>query len=143
MSADDYEHGVLNVLTALTVVGDISRTHFSALISKWNTLKARADQLMYNPVVITNGAGDVVATGMLLVEEKLIHECGLVGHIEDIAVREDQQGKQLGKILIDHLSMLGKTAGCYKVILDCDEKNVGFYEKCGYKRAGVEMQMRL
>jgi glucosamine-phosphate N-acetyltransferase len=27
---------------------------------------------------------------------------------------------------------VGKTVGCYKVILDCSEKNVPFYEKCGF-----------
>ena len=30
----------------------------------------------------------------------------------------------------------------YKIILDCDEKNVKFYEKCGFNNAGVEMQIR-
>jgi len=34
---------------------------------------------------------------------------------------------------------IGKAAGCYKVILDCAEKNIGFYEKCGFKRKEVTM----
>jgi glucosamine-phosphate N-acetyltransferase len=29
--------------------------------------------------------------------------------------------------------------GCYKSILDCSEANEGFYVKCGFKRAGLEM----
>jgi glucosamine-phosphate N-acetyltransferase len=28
---------------------------------------------------------------------------------------------------------------CYKVILDCDEANVGFYEKAGLVRKEVQM----
>ena len=30
-------------------------------------------------------------------------------------------------------------AGCYKVILDCSEANVPFYEKCGLERKEVQM----
>ena len=25
----------------------------------------------------------------------------------------------------------GREAGCYKIILDCDKGNTGFYDKCG------------
>lgn len=32
-----------------------------------------------------------------------------------------------------------KGAGCYKVILDCGESNVAFYEKCGLTRKEVQM----
>ena len=28
---------------------------------------------------------------------------------------------------------------CYKVILDCEDHNQKFYEKCGFHRKGVEM----
>ena len=30
-------------------------------------------------------------------------------------------------------------AGCYKVILDCSEENVPFYEKCGLTKKEVQM----
>ena len=33
--------------------------------------------------------------------------------------------------------------GCYKVILDCSESNVAFYEKNGFKRYGVAMRYDL
>lgn len=31
--------------------------------------------------------------------------------------------------------------GCYKVILDCDEKNTAFYEGLGYKRKATHMAL--
>jgi glucosamine-phosphate N-acetyltransferase len=37
-------------------------------------------------LVILNERDMVVAVDSVVVEQKLIHECGLVGHIEDIAV---------------------------------------------------------
>lgn len=134
----------------LTTVGDISQSEFASIVEYWNTVTISPlfsdgkDQNIYkyNPYVITDGTDRVVATGNVIIERKVIHRGGLVGHIEDIAVAKDQQGKKLGLILIQQLSEVAKEAGCYKVILDCDEKNVGFYEKCGYKRAGVEMDLR-
>jgi glucosamine-phosphate N-acetyltransferase len=87
----------------------------------------------------------------------------MVGHIEDIAVSKDQQGKKLGLRIIQALDHIAQKVGCYKVgpsicvlhcaivfvgrnadvcvqtILDCSEANEGFYVKCGYKRVGLEM----
>lgn len=145
----DYKD-VVETLNVLTTVGDISQSEFASIVEYWNTVTISPlfgdgkDQNIYkyNPYVITDGTDRVVATGNVIIERKVIHRGGLVGHIEDIAVAKDQQGKKLGLILIQQLSEVAKEAGCYKVILDCDEKNVGFYEKCGYKRAGVEMDLR-
>lgn len=51
----------------------------------------------------------------------------------------DVQGKQFGLRVIQALDHIAEQMGCYKAILDCSEKNEGFYVKCGYKRAGVQM----
>ena len=40
---------------------------------------------------------------------------GLVGHIEDIAVAKDQQGKKLGLSIIQALDHVAEKVGCYKV----------------------------
>lgn len=68
-----------------------------------------------------------------------IHNLGIVGHIEDIAVAKDQQGKKLGLRIIQALDFVAEQVGCYKSILDCSEANEGFYVKCGFRRAGLEM----
>lgn len=137
LEASDYANDYLETLKVLTTVGDISESSFIKLIQHWQTYSS-----IYHPHVITNPQGKVVATGMLLVELKAIHECGKVGHIEDISVALTEQGKKLGNYMVCSLSRLAKEQGCYKVILDCGEHNVGFYEKCGYKQAGVEMAQR-
>ena len=81
----------------------------------------------------------VVASGTILIETKLIHNNGKIGHIEDIVVDKGYRGFGLGKLMIDHLSTYAKNQGCYKCILDCSEDNILFYEKCGYKLKGVQM----
>lgn len=93
----------------------------------------------YYILVICDTSGTVVGTGAVLVERKFIHNMGLVGHIEDIAVADHQQGKKLGLRIIQALDSVAERVGCYKSILDCSEANEGFYVKCGFKRAGLEM----
>ncbi|CUS25076.1 LAQU0S26e00474g1_1 [Lachancea quebecensis] len=144
VESSDYE-GVVETLKVLTVVGDVTKEQFEETVAYWNevTVKSKGESMKaYNPHVITDDSGKVVATGNVFIERKVLHDCGLVGHIEDIAVAKNQQGKKLGQLLIEHLSDLALSRGCYKVILDCDEKNVGFYQKCGYSIKGVEMDRR-
>ncbi|RLV95780.1 Glucosamine 6-phosphate N-acetyltransferase [Spathaspora sp. JA1] len=137
LKLSDYSNNYCETLKGLTTVGNISPEQFEDLYNHWSSLPE-----LYRPHVITDSTGLIVATGMLFVERKLIHECGLVGHIEDISVYEREQGKKLGIYLVTSLAKLAKQAGCYKVILDCSEENVPFYNKCGFKICGIEMSQR-
>jgi glucosamine-phosphate N-acetyltransferase len=83
--------------------------------------------------------GGYLANGLTASRRSSIHGLGLVGHIEDIAVSKDQQGKKLGLRIIQALDFIAEKIGCYKSILDCSEANEGFYIKCGFRRAGLEM----
>ncbi|KAF2666178.1 glucosamine 6-phosphate N-acetyltransferase [Microthyrium microscopicum] len=138
LCAADFSEGFLDVLRVLTTVGDISEQQFA---DRYAYMKKHNDA--YFLVVVEDSARPqgmrCVGTGCLVVERKFIHELGLVGHIEDIAVAKDQQGKKLGLRLIQALDGVAEAVGCYKTILDCSDANEGFYVKCGYKRAGLEM----
>ncbi|PHH76758.1 hypothetical protein CDD80_1244 [Ophiocordyceps camponoti-rufipedis] len=153
----DYDDGFLDCLRVLTTVGDISKSDFEAQYERMRR------QESYYIIVIEDGKAAVVATGALIVERKLyvpspfqqlpcsqlviisndednsIHNLSAVGHIEDIAVAKDQQGKKLGLRLIQALDFVAERVGCYKSILDCSEANEGFYLKCGFRRAGLQM----
>jgi len=131
----DYGAGFLDCLRVLTTVGEITEEQFA---ERYEWL-ARADSGYFILVIEDSSVGRVVGTGALIVERKFIHHLGLVGHIEDIAVDKDQQGKKLGLRIIQALDLIAEKVGCYKSILDCSEANEGFYIKCGFKRAGLEM----
>ena len=95
---------------------------------------------MYKIIVIEDRAtGKLVGSGSVIIERKFIRNTGLCAHIEDIVVDKEQRGARLGLRIIKVLSALAEVNGCYKVILDCEEHNVKFYEKCGFKRKEVEM----
>ncbi|GMM31449.1 glucosamine 6-phosphate N-acetyltransferase [Martiniozyma asiatica (nom. inval.)] len=129
----------LSVLSQLTTVGEVSIDQFKQFVNI--QLPDNSNDAGYYTYVIREN-DKLVAIATLLVEIKLIHGFSKVGHIEDVAVDSNQRGRGLGKILIEHLISQGLEKGCYKIILDCDVKNVGFYEKCGMKNAGIEMETR-
>jgi glucosamine-phosphate N-acetyltransferase len=85
----------------------------------------------------------VVGTASLLVEEKFIHGAGLSSHIEDVAVHRDFQKQGIGAALVGYLLQEARRLGCYKVILNCREGNVPFYEKMGFRRHDVGMRLDL
>ena len=124
----------MDCLAQLTIIGDISRDTF---IDRFNYMKNHEE--IYNPCVVTDETGKIVAAGTLLLEKKFIRNCGQCGHIEDIVVDSTQRGKNLGKILLQVLKELAMKLGCYKVILDCEEGKVQFYEKCGFIEKGRQM----
>ncbi|KAK2744124.1 Glucosamine-phosphate N-acetyltransferase-like protein [Myotisia sp. PD_48] len=130
----DYLNGYLDVLSVLTKVGEFSTDLWN---QRFDWISSRNDE--YFLLVICDGTGRVVGTGSLIVERKFIHSAGLVGHIEDIAIERGQQGKKLGLRMIHALDYVAEKVGCYKSILDCSEPNEGFYIKCGFRRAGLEM----
>lgn len=135
LQRDDYHKGFLDVLRVLTSVGDISEEAWNERY-EWMSTSGNSS---YYLLCILDSTSRIVGTGALLVERKFIHNLGLVGHIEDIAISKDQQGKRLGLRMIQALDYVAEKVGCYKSILDCSEANEGFYVKCGFKRAGLEM----
>lgn len=118
----DFHLGYLDVLRVLTTVGDISESMWN---ERYDYLFKRNDE--YYMIVICDGAGKIVGTGSLIVERKFIHALGLVGHIEDIAVAQDQQGKKLGLRIIQTLDYVAEKVGCYKVFFPFLLSNLGYF----------------
>lgn len=81
----------------------------------------------------------VVGAGTLFIEYKFIRELALKGHIEDIVVSKEHQGKGLGKMIVAELVEESKRRGCYKVALCTAPDKVGFYQKCGFTEKEREL----
>lgn len=88
-------------------------------------------------------SGKIVGTGTLLVEQKIIHDMGKVGHIEDIVIDSMSRGVGLGEKLVKHLKEAAFQLGCYKLILNCSVDKKGFYQKCGFQQKGEIMESRV
>jgi N-acetylglutamate synthase-like GNAT family acetyltransferase len=85
----------------------------------------------------------VIGTASLLVEQKFIHQGGMVGHIEDVSVRLGYEKMGVGTALVRHATEQARKLGCYKVILDCSENLIPFYESLGFRCHAVQMRTEL
>lgn len=133
LTKDDFKKKYLNLLEQLTIVNKelIDETVFSYFL---NTL-----DLEKKVVFVMEDDSKIIASGTLIIEQKLIHGASKLGHIEDIVVDKTYRGMGLGKKLISFLIDYAKKKNCYKVTLDCNIKNKLFYEKCDLKYNGCQM----
>ncbi|KAI4870146.1 acyl-CoA N-acyltransferase [Hypoxylon rubiginosum] len=129
----DYSKGFLDCLEVLTWIGDTSEAEF---IERYDEM-IEAKGTYYFAVI--EHEGRIVGTGALVVEKKFIHQRGKAGHIEEISIAKEHQGKGLGLKMIQALDSLAINLGCYKNILNCGPRNEAFYAKCGYRNSGIEM----
>ena len=128
----DFQKGFLELLSQLTTVGSISASDYAK----------RFGELLNNPnhrIYVLEQGKKIVSCATLFLEPKFIHDCGFVGHVEDVVVDKACRGQRLGKKIIEFLTSEAERLGCYKILLDCSDKNVGFYEKCEYLRKGAYM----
>ncbi len=124
MVFDDVYRGFMETLSSLAPV---SLTPVEAI--RVFQLRA-ANVCMRTFVAIMEGR--VVGTASLLIERKYLHKGSLSAHIEDVAIHTSMQGRGVGRALIKHATDCAKELGCYKVILDCGDNLIPFYEKSGF-----------
>ena len=124
---DDLEKGFLESLDFLRKASNIDKNMAKEILKK----------IKLNPNHIIHVAIDdkkIVGSTTLLIEQKFIHDGGLVGHIEDVVVRKDYEGKGIGIKLVTSMLECAKEKNCYKTILDCKDDVKQFYERIGFKR---------
>jgi glucosamine-phosphate N-acetyltransferase len=94
----------------------------------------------YKIFVAVSDDDQVIGSTTLLIEQKFIHNGGKVGHIEDVTTSRNYEGKGVGSGLVRTAVDFAKEKGCYKVILDCSEKNIQFYRRMGFKEHEISMR---
>lgn len=90
-------------------------------------------------IIVIEHENEIIGSGTILIEEKLIRSYGRVSHIEDIVIDNEYRNYGLGKELLNTLIDISKDKGCYKCILDCKDELEDFYKKCNFKRKGSQM----
>lgn len=135
--AKDLENGVFECLSNLTTVGDIKND----LAKARRILRQIMEDAGYNIFVcVKDGSTEIIGMATLFVEQKLIHDGGKVGHVEDVVTKKGFEGMGVASTVVNEALKLAKRIGCYKVILDCSEKNAPFYEKLNFKRQAISMR---
>ena len=130
---EDLQNGFLTSLDSLRKASDIDKNKAEEIFKKIDS----------NPdytIAVAEIDGKIVGSTTLLIEQKFIHQGGLVGHIEDVVVDKNFQGQKIGEKIMKYLLEIAKNQGCYKTILDCTDDVKPFYEKLGFKQVANELR---
>jgi len=130
---EDLWKGFFTSLDSLRETSSIDKNKASIIFDKINS---NPDHI----IVVAELDGKIVGATTLLIEQKFIHNGGIVGHIEDVAVDKKFQGQKIGEKIIKYLLEYAKNQGCYKTILDCSDEVKPFYEKIGFKKVANELR---
>ena len=128
---DDYDSGYLELMQEFSnYKKDVSREAFEQYLA--NSVDRRI-------MVLRNNERKIIGAGTIFKIEKLHNNA--IGQIEDVMIAEQYRGKGLGKLIVNNLTQIGLDDFlCYKVTLNCLDKNIGFYDKCDFETTGVQMK---
>jgi glucosamine-phosphate N-acetyltransferase len=84
---------------------------------------------------------NIIGTGTVIFEPKIIHSGKYVGHIEDIVVCNEYRSNGIARNIMEKLKDISKNKNCYKIILDCKKDLFSFYNKMGFDEKGIQMSM--
>jgi glucosamine-phosphate N-acetyltransferase len=98
------------------------------------------NSMKYNcKIIVIEYDNNIIGAGSIFKINKLHNNP--IGQIEDVIITSQYRKYGLGKLLINKLIKIGyEEFNCYKVILNCLEKNIEFYKKNGFDVVGVEMK---
>lgn len=134
VNRDDYYKDHLELYKQLTVINPelINKGKYDSFIEKLND---------NHQIFVICEDNKIIASGTIIIEEKLIRNLAKLAHIEDIVVDNNYRKYGLGKKIIQHLVNYGLSKGCYKITLDCNDNNIKFYENCGFTKNGNQMSL--
>lgn len=130
LEESDYHKNYLQLLSQLTQVGHISPEEFTKILAKIQS------QIW---VFEDTAANKIVASASIFLEQKIIHDGGVVAHLEDVVVDQSYRGNQLGQKLIANIVEKARESGAYKIIADCKTELLSFYSKNGFEKRGEQI----
>ena len=131
---NDYYKNYFNLLSQLTSAENVE-------FEKWEKIIKEIKKNKYHYIFVIEDKNKIIASITLLIEVKIIRKLSKVGHIEDVVVSNEYRGKGIAKKLIEYCIDFSKNQGCYKLILNCNQKLINFYSKFGFENKNTEMSI--
>ena len=136
LEASDYHKGFFEVLAQLTSAEKPSESDF---LSRLSEMTKRSFETVYVVEHLTERK--IIGTISIFIELKFIHSLSKVCHVEDFVIDAHYRNKHLGSKLLQMAIQYARSENCYKIILDCEDKLMCFYEKFGFKKNANSMQL--
>jgi glucosamine-phosphate N-acetyltransferase len=130
---DDFDKGYIELM--------LEFTNYNYPITKEEFINFIDTQQNYKIIVIYSEIEKrIIGAGTIIIIHKIHNNS--IGQIEDVIISEKYRKNGFGKQIIEKLVDIGKNEyKCYKIILNCLEKNIKFYENCGFINVGLEMKL--
>jgi len=93
LKKEDLWNGFLTSLDSLREASNINK---ELAIEIFERIKKNDNHI----IAVAEIDGKIVGSTTLLIEPKFIHSGGLVGHIEDVVVDKNHQGKKIGEKVV-------------------------------------------
>ena len=129
----DIENGFLETLDSLRKTSDLDKKIGKDILKK---IISNPDHIIH----VAEENGKIIGSTTLFIEQKFIHNGGKVGHIEDVVVSKEYEGRGIGFKLVNSLLEKARVMNCYKTILDCQDELITFYERIGFKQESNQMR---
>jgi glucosamine-phosphate N-acetyltransferase len=134
LDIQDYYKNYFNLLQELTFAENTT-------FNKWEKRINDINENKYHNIFVIEVNEKIIASVTLIIELKIIRHLGNVAHIEDVVVSKYYRNNGIAKKLIEHCINYSKKENCYKVILNCNENLMPFYEKFGFQNKNKEMSL--
>ena len=129
----DIENGFLETLDSLRKTSDLDKKIGKDILKK---IISNPDHIIH----VAEENGKIIGSTTLFIEQKFIHNGGKVGHIEDVVVSKEYEGRGIGIKLVNSLLEKARVMNCYKTILDCQDELIPLYERIGFKQESNQMR---
>lgn len=131
----DYHNGYLNLMFEFTNYNyEINEEQFKNYL-----YNAKINNINKILIIYSNTEKKIIGSGTIFKIDKLHNNS--IGQIEDVIISNKYRGLGLGKFIIEKLIKIGLDEfKCYKIILNCLNKNIDFYKKIGFTIQGAEMK---
>jgi len=124
----DLNNGVLTTLKEVWYITEITDETYNDFINNNNYM------------FVVESDGEIIGCATLHLQKKLIRNGGVAGFIEDVVIREDFRGNNIGSKLINKLIDKSRELGCYKVVLSCFPNRENFYIRNGFYNESINMR---
>lgn len=133
----DSQYNVLKILKQLSNTIDLEDKN--TIKERMNKLTSYLIENKQHRILIIYYNSEIIGSITIFIEPKIIHNFRNVCHVEDFVIDKQYRGLGLGCIVLDKIYGLATQNDCYKIILDCNDDVIHFYEKCGYKNTNNQM----
>jgi glucosamine-phosphate N-acetyltransferase len=123
----------INLLSYLTSTYDLTLENFNNNIKEISGMG-----LIIVCIERKDNIVQLVGSGTIIIEPKIIHGGKSVGHIEDLVVHPLYRGKGIAQTILNMLVEYSKEK-CYKVILNCNPNMEQFYNRVGFDKKCIQM----